>query len=213
MPGYKKPKTWLLMLTLVLCVAAAAACSADKPVRQSTADEETAPKPKISTGTAEPSPEDESIDGMYEFDDNVYTNPLSSFIAVKGYMPYFEMTDSKLRIIDPQNDTVEEIKGEAALSDISQEEFDALFDGEPVLDGIPDISTYTQCSQYAVYKDTYAEYRVYQMGDEVWLAKLSNGHMWSIYRLIKTDDLSVGIIGGADGPTQVYVHSTPNAAR
>lgn len=29
--------------------------------------------------------------------------------------------------------------------------------------------------------------------------------MWSIYRLYKARDVSVGIIGGADGPTNVYV--------
>ncbi len=206
--GYKKPKAWLLALALLLCVAAAVACSADKPAAQSAATEGTVtPKPQISAHVVEPPPEDESIEGIYEFGDNVYVNPLGSFIAAKGYMPYFEITADKLRIIDPQNDTVEEIGGKAALLDVSQEDFNALFEKEIVLDGfsVPDIAAYSVCSQYAVYKDTYAEYRVYLMDAEVWLAKLSNGHMWSIYRLLKTRGMSVGIIGGADGPADVYV--------
>ena len=145
---------------------------------------------------------------MYEFEDNVYTNPLSSFIAMKGYMPYFEISEDKLRIVDPQNDTVEEIAGKTAMSDIGTQDFEALFDNEVLLEGfsVPDIAIYSRCIQYGVYNDGYVEYRVYQMDDEVWLAKLSNGHMWSIYQLLKTGDVSVGIIGGADGPTSVYIN-------
>ncbi len=203
MPVFKKRKAWLMALAL-LCVAAAAACGADKPVQQGE-NAESAPTTLLS---AEPSAKDEPIGGVYEFEDNVYVNPLGSFIAVKGYMPYFEIAGDKLRIIDPQNDSVHEIAGESALSDISQEDFNALFEKEVQLDGfsVPDIAAYSQCSQYAVYKDEHVEYRTYLMDGEVWLAKLANGHMWSIYRLIKADDMSVGIIGGADGPTHVYIN-------
>ncbi len=203
-----KPKLWLMVLALLLCAAVSAACSADKPAKSRAAAVGTiAPDPKPSASAAEPSPLGEEIEGIYEFDDNVYTNPLSSFIAMKGYMPYFEILEDKLRIIDSQNDTVEEIAGLSAPSDVSTDDFEALFENEIALDGfsIPDIAVYLRCSQYGVYKDEYVEYRVYRMDDEVWLAKLSNGHMWSIYRLLKTGGISLGIIGGADGPTSVYI--------
>ncbi len=193
-----KLKAWLLFV-LLIGIAAAAACSMEKP--------EEIVEPTISAGAADPSPSGEGIEGIYEFGDNVYTNPLSSFIAMKGYMPYFEISEDKLRIVDPQNDTVEEIAGKTAMSDISTQDFEALFDNEVLLEGfsVPDIAVYSRCIQYGVYYDEYVEYRVYQMDDKVWLAKLSNGHMWSIYRLLKTGDVSVGIIGGADGPTRVFI--------
>ena len=168
--GYQKPKAWLLVIAVLLCVAAAVACSADKPVQQSAAQEEASkPKPQISAPVVEPLSEDKGIEGVYEFGDNIYVNPLSSFIAVKGHMPYFEIAADKLRIIDPQNDTVEEIAGISEPADVSQEELNALFQNEILLNGfsVPDISVYSVCSQYAAYRGTYVEYRVYQMDNEV----------------------------------------------
>ncbi len=204
-----KQKAWLIVLVLIVYVAAAVACSAGESAKPRAAAAGTiSPEPKSSVRAAESSPLVEEIEGMYEFEDNVYTNPLSSFIAMKGYMPYFEISEDKLRIVDPQNDTVEEIAGKTAMSDIGTQDFEALFDNEVLLEGfsVPDIAIYSRCIQYGVYNDGYVEYRVYQMDDEVWLAKLSNGHMWSIYQLLKTGDVSVGIIGGADGPTSVYIN-------
>ncbi len=194
-----KPIAWLMVLVIGIGIALAAACVMEKPkeIAEST----------NSADAAEPSPLNEGIEGTYEFMDNVYTNPLGSFIAIKGHMPYFEILEDKLRIIDPQNDSVKEIAGQSAPSDVSTQDFEALFDKVVLPEGfsVSDIAIYSTCCQYGVYNDEYVEYRVYQMDDEVWLAKLSNGHMWSIYRLLKTEDISVGIIGGADGPTSVYI--------
>lgn len=203
-----KPKIWLIAFSLLFYAFVCTACGAQIPVQQSEGTQSAAAaQSQISANHAEPSPKGDGIAGLYELEDNVYTNPLSSFIAMKGYMPYFEILADKLRIIDPQNDTMQEIGGVSEPTDVSQQDFNTLFEKEIVLDGfsVPDISIYSVCKQYAAYKDTYVEYRVYQMDDEVWLAKLSKGHMWSIYRLLKTDGMSVGIIGGADGPTSVYV--------
>lgn len=209
--GFKKPKAWVLMLAVVLCVAVAAACAADVKT-DGTADATPHEKPIESAVSS--SPEDATADdnydisGRYEFEENVYTNPLGSFIAMKGYMPFFEITNNNLRIVYMDYDTVEEYPGTVAPAIVSKDEFDALFEDEMVLeDMIPDISSYKQCRQYAVYTDdvNQLEYRLYLMDDEVWLAKMANSHLWSIYRLVKTG--SESMVGGVDGPENAEVIS------
>lgn len=208
--GFKKPKAWALMLAVVLCVAVAAACAADvKP--DGIADVVPNEKPIESAGSSSPenaaADDNYDISGRYEFEENVYTNPLSSFMAMKGYMPSFEITDNNLSIVDMENDTVE-YSGTVAPAIVSKDEFDALFEDEIVLEGMaPDISKFNQCQQYAVYTDdvNQLEYRLYRMDDEVWLAKMANSHLWSIYRLVKTGSEST--VGGFDGPENAKVIS------
>jgi|GEM_PF-2120777 len=204
---FKKPKVWAVMLAVTVCVAAAVACTANA---QTDKAEEVSPMetPAI-TRTSPPvvgEPDAYDISGRYEFEENVYTNPLSSFFAVKGHMPYFDITDNALRIVDEEFDTVEKYAGTFAPADINEDDFEALFQNDIVVEGMmPDISVYKKCTQYAVFTDEYnrLEYSLYLMDDEVWLVSLNTDRVWSIYRLVKSGDISESTVGGADGPENV----------
>ncbi|MEN6389182.1 MAG: hypothetical protein ABFD04_02120 [Syntrophomonas sp.] len=126
------------------------------------------------------------IRGCYEFEENVYTNPLSSFLAVKGHMPYYKISARALTINNDENGSKQEYSADFSKVPLNKERFTSLFN--PDL-GRPDISRYRECYQYAVFSaQGTPQYRLYVMDNEVWLAAMHNDVMWSIYRLKKTDE-------------------------
>ncbi len=213
-------KTTALISVILLCIAAASACGASGIASDGTpVQTENCTPPAVESSAVPAADADETADvtGIYRFEDNVYTNMLSSFMPVKDSMPFYVITDKMLEIVWDENGSAESFEGTADPMEVSKGEFDALFMEDP--SGAPDISPYQQCMQYAVYKDEagQSEYRVYLMDDEVWLANIRT-RMWSIYRLAKmtgteiSQHSSVGIIGGADGPTSVYITKTDDPA-
>ena len=147
-----------------------------------------------------------NICGYYEFDENIYTNPLSSFFAVKGYMPYYGISKNALMIINNENGSIQEFAAIFAKSSLDKEDFKLLF--EPVM-GIPDISQYRERYQYAVFSvEGTPEYRLYVMDGEVWLATMHRDVLWSIYKLVKTDEIYLGNGSGAVGPVNIDINSS-----
>lgn len=126
--------------------------------------------------------------GVYVFDSVVYNNPLSSFVAMKDYMPAYELTEDRL-IIEKLDGERKEIPAEYAVSEVDEAAFRALLFAGPEQ---PDVTRYKTRLQYTLNEgaDTYPLYRLYVMDDEVWLAKLSTGgdRIWSIYRLVKPEN-------------------------
>ncbi len=177
--NFKKPKAWIIAVTIILCISVIVACAAN---------------PVTETGAIA------DIYGYYEFDEIVYINLLSSFMAVKGFMPYFGITESALMIIDNKDGSAQEFTAVFKKESMSKKDFELLF--EPDWD-MPDFSRYRKRNQYAVFAAEGApEYRLYVMDGEVWLAALNGGKIWSIYRLVKTEDISAGPGTGEDGPMQ-----------
>jgi len=128
------------------------------------------------------------IRGFYEFDENIYTNPLSSFMAVKGDMPYYIISTNLFEIVDIENSSKQEFSVNFDKKPLDKDSFYRLFE----LDlGRPDISQYRECYQYAVFSaEGKPQYCLYVMDDKIWLAALHNDAMWSIYRLVKNDDIN-----------------------
>lgn len=206
----QKTKRRIVAAVLVLCMGMTAACGAEETA--SDADGASAAPPAVATagaGEQAVDEEDGAIAGRYEFEDNVYVNLLSSFIAVKGYMPHFDITDDALIIVDDDNGTMEFCLGRVEPETVTQEDFNALFDDYLGVDSLPDLSRFESRVRYAVYSGASVEYLLYLMDDEVWLAKKNGRHVWGVYRLVRAGSVpqsaSVGIIGGADGPTAVFV--------
>ncbi len=126
--------------------------------------------------------------GVYVFDSVVYSNPFTSFVAIKDYMPTYELTEDRL-IIEELDGEREEIPAEYAVSEVDEAAFLALlFEGPEQ----PDVTRYKTRRQYTLNEgtDTYPLYRLYVMDEEVWLAKLSidGDTIWSIYRLVKPEN-------------------------
>lgn len=169
--NFKKPNAWKIIVTTILCIGVIVACATNSEIQKITPSEEL----EIDTIS--------SIYGFYEFDKNIYTNPLSSFWAVKGHMPYFGITENALMIIDDKDGSVQKFGGVFSKEPLSKEDFDLLFEWEM---DMPDISQYKECYQYGVF----SQYSLYVMDQEVWLASFSKDKIWSIYRLAKRDDIA-----------------------
>lgn len=125
------------------------------------------------------------IRGCYEFDDNIYTNPLSSFLVVKGDMPYYIISTNLFEIVDTENSSKKAFSVDFDKKPLDKDSFYRLF--MPDL-GRPDISNYQECYQYAVFPgEEISSHRLYLMDGELWFATMHNDIMWSIYKLVKTD--------------------------
>ena len=50
--------------------------------------------------------------GYYEFGEIIFINPLSSFFPFKGGMPYYEISQNSLKIINNREGSVQEFTGD-----------------------------------------------------------------------------------------------------
>jgi hypothetical protein len=130
------------------------------------------------------------IYGYYEFDSCVFISPISSYLPVKGHMPYFQITENALKIISRTEKniiTTKEFEAVLKKEQLDKDDFKQLF---KINVGIPDLSHYEVCYQHAVYSSKDGpEYRLYIMDRELWLVTVRNEYVWSIYKLIKTDGI------------------------
>ncbi len=144
----------------------------------------------------------EDISGYYEFGGNIYTNPLSSFYPYKGDMPYYEISEKSMKVIDNKSGDVQEFTGNFERSPLHEDDFNALFmKGFPV----PDITQYKERYQYATYStESVREFRLYVMDQEVWIADFHGKYLWSVYRLTKTDAVKPDGEGGFVIPEFIF---------
>jgi hypothetical protein len=143
----------------------------------------------VGTACAERAPELSELYGSYEFEDTVYYNPLSSFIAVKGDMPVYTLTEDSLIIeeISGEKKTVSVTYEKAAVDEDTFKKQFMFNDTEGF--AAPDISKYKTRYQYTLNEPGGGNprYRLYMMDDELWLASLGGKEntLWSIYKLTK----------------------------
>lgn len=145
------------------------------------------------------------IYGYYEFNENIFTNLLSSFLPLKGHMPFYEITDTGLSIISIKDGSVQMIPGIFEKKPLDREQFKKMFTFDFL---VPDIDTYKECFEYAVFTaDDGPEYRLYGMDHEIWLVNVhtKNG-IWSIYSLCRTEDFKTGADGRLIVPTEAPYH-------
>jgi hypothetical protein len=161
--NFKKRNMWIVFAAVILSIGIIMACAIELL----------------------PADIDTNIYGYYAFEENIYTNPLSSFLPLKDNMPHYELADNSLKIYN-EDGSIQEIAMTFEKKDFDKNAFKTLFE---MYIEIPDISQYRDCHQYAVSVEDTPEYRLYVMDDEVWLASLtSNRVMWCIYKLMKIDN-------------------------
>ncbi len=168
--SFKKPGFWVLIVTTAVVVTAAVCLLANPPKAGTTE------KPASSSSVTA-----FSLAPAYSFDKCLYMNPLSS------YYPFD--TTGQLYLFNPEgiftiiSEETGEIQESVSLIDwtgneVDDKDWNSLFDfGDPV-----DISSYSVRRQYRAAD----KYRIYQMDDEVWLAAVNKGSLWSLYRLKET---------------------------
>ena len=80
---------------------------------------------------------------------------------------------------------------------VEEKGFKDAFAMEPAL---LDISVYQERYQYTLNADSYTTvYRLYLMDNEVWLACLNNGSMWSIYKISRFEGAPPDSVTEAEG--------------
>ncbi len=144
--------------------------------------------------------------GYYEFSQNIFTNPLSSFLPFKGHMPFYEISESGLSIISIRDGSVQNIPGTFEKKSLGREQFKKMFTFDF---SIPDIDKYESCYEYAVFSaEEGPEYRLYGMDQEIWLVNVhTKNFIWSIYGLCRTRNVKAGPDGQLIVPTEApYVY-------
>lgn len=169
------PGKWTVFIASAVC-AVVVACGIVIPI--------TAPKGE------------NDILGCYVFDECVYMNPLSSFMAIKGHMPYvYGLSEDTLVIANTETGHIEIFEARYEKTPVPDDEFSSKAD--LIFNTFPDLSQRKDRYLLAVCQNEYLKYGIYQIDDEIWLVKLSNGRLWSIYRLVKTENTTINDLSHA----------------
>lgn len=132
---------------------------------------------------------EDNLFGCYDFDECLYMNPLSSFIALKGFMPYvYGISEDSLVIVNTENGHIEQLTAQYEKTPVTEDEFSSKADFILESFPFPDLSQYKERWLRAVFTGgTGQQYRLYQTDGEILLASLRGDRLWSIYKLKKTD--------------------------
>lgn len=137
--------------------------------------------------------EGDDLFGCYIFDECIYRNPLSSFIAVKGYMPYvYGLSKDSLIIVNTSTGDMERFSAQYRSCSVDGDEFTSRTSVKLI--GPPDVSSYKERKLRAAFtSDSGIKYSLYQMDGEIWLVRLGDEKVgvWSIYRLLPTDEYDI----------------------
>ena len=135
---------------------------------------------------AAPANTDGDIRGCYVFEKNLYTSPLSSFMAFGGLPYVYGFTDDAFIIADTGSGEVETCRVEYCKTPAGANEFTSK--SESSLFTPPDLSLYKERYLLAVMSDgSGPKYGLYRMDGEIWLAELRSIGIWTIYRIKKTE--------------------------
>lgn len=182
---FKKPSKWVIILAAVLCMVSVVACAVN---------------PKLTI----PATDGHQLYGNYAFEQQIYMNPLSSFLAFDDYQEYYMLTDNSL-IVRYINGSQQEYSIAQKKTIVDKQTFKEKFFMENVF--VPDISSYQECYQLTEDTDS-SGYRIYQMDDELWLVRMHTGdaaniqkrdYIWSIYKIAKFD---------GEFPVKTFVYGT-----
>jgi len=185
---FKTPKKRVIVFSAAACIIAVAVC-ATNPIVNGALQE-----------TGEPY-------GSYRFEEQVYMNLLSSFVAVDGFKEYYTFTENSLIITDGAG-SQQKMKAVYERKDLDVQKFNESF--MPSIN-VPNILGYKERYEYVLTDSAVdPEYRLFLLDDEVWLAKthkdnvntLKSEYIWSIYKISKLDEEIVeskAIVGTQDG--------------
>lgn len=172
---FRRPAKWVRVLATLGCLLVTVACTAN---------------PLLQGGLAG----DRELSGSYRFEQQVYMNPLSSFLALDGYKEYYTFAADSLVVTDAygsQRRTIVSYEPDAVDAQAFSQGFGPIATGF----GAPDISTFKERRQCTLLDASgKALYRVYELDDQTWFARLhwnsreQSEYIWSIYRISPFDE-------------------------
>gem|GEM_PF-453626 len=139
---------------------------------------------------------DSAIQGCYVFDANLYTNPLSSFMAFGNMPEVYGFDEDVFYIANTGNGSVRRFYIEYYNTPVSADEFSLNSESLAISFGwLPSIAQYSERYLLAVvYSYGAPAYGVYQMDGDIWLVGLSKSGIWTIYRIRKTETTTISDI-------------------
>ncbi|OME81335.1 hypothetical protein BK120_16875 [Paenibacillus sp. FSL A5-0031] len=185
---FKTPNKRVIIFSAAACIIAVAVC-ATNPIVNGALQE-----------TGEPY-------GSYRFEEQVYMNLLSSFVAADGFKEYYTFTENSLIITDGAGNQ-QKMKAIYERKALDVQKFNESF--MPSIN-VPNILGYKERYEYVLTDSAVdPEYRLFLLDDEVWLAKthkdnvntLKSEYIWSIYKISKLDEEIVeseSIVGTQNG--------------
>jgi beta-lactamase regulating signal transducer with metallopeptidase domain len=186
---FRAPKKRVIAFSAATCILAVAVC-ATNPIVNGALKESANPY------------------GSYRFEEQVYMNLLSSFMAYEGFKEYYTLTENSLIITDEAGNQ-QKIAAAYERKALDEQAFKESFMMPSM--NVPTISGYKERYQYVLnHSAVDPGYRLYLLDDEIWLAKmhkdnvntLKNEYIWSIYKISKLDEEISGnaaIVGTQDG--------------
>lgn len=186
---FRQPTRWATILATLGCLLVTVACVANPLQQRSLAA-------------------NSELYGSYAFQQQVYMNPLSSFLALDGHREYYTFAEDSLIVTDAygnQRRTIVSYEPGA----VDAQAFSQSFGPIAPSFGAPDISTFKERRQCTLLDASgKAIYRVYRLDDQIWLARLhwnsreQSEYIWSIYRILAFDEdtpARATIYGNEDG--------------
>ncbi|NLA87390.1 MAG: hypothetical protein GX847_08980 [Clostridiales bacterium] len=133
--------------------------------------------------------EADDILGCYAFDQCLYMNPLSSFFPYKA-MPYvYGVGRDALIIADTSTSDVQSLSAQYEKTSVPADAFSS--ESDLIVFRPPDLSQYKERLLRAVFSGGGPRYGLYQMDGDIWLVDGHGGRLWSIYRLQRTDKVTL----------------------
>jgi hypothetical protein len=126
---------------------------------------------------------EDDISGCYTFKECLYMTPLSSFLPF--FMPYvYGIGNDTLIVANTESGDLEQFPAQYEKTPVADDEFTSVSDFDLEDFRAPRLSQYKERWLRA---DCGGRFRLYQLDGEMWLVQYSNGRLWSIYSLRRTD--------------------------
>ncbi|MCL1810404.1 MAG: hypothetical protein FWG42_11675 [Clostridiales bacterium] len=134
---------------------------------------------------------DGDVLGCYVFDENIYTNPLSSYVAFGGTPYVYGFDESAFIRADFESGDVLTCSVEYCNTPVGVDEFSKVADGL-FSDWLPNLALFKERFLVAVTNSESGQKSgLYRMDGKLWLVEFSGAGIWSIYRLKKTTETTI----------------------
>lgn len=182
---YKKPAFWILVVSIIICIVLSICFLTDPKEDQKnmlTDPQETQDHTLTDPESSQDHTPLNPAADVYAFDRCVYMTPISSYIPFldTGFLYYFE--NDQFRIESSKTgEAIEQVKDlDWNWTSLNKQEWANWVEKEGHIRSIPDISAF---------KETYvlelsSDYRLLNMDGELWLMKMADDKVWSIYALL-----------------------------
>ncbi|ABX41548.1 hypothetical protein [Lachnoclostridium phytofermentans] len=122
------------------------------------------------------------VEGEYSFEKCLYMHPLSSYCPSETTGQLYVIGEDYFQILEEKTHKEEKLFSGITwqVKEVDEEEWNKLFKFKDIYNGdIYNINHFSIRLQYDIEEGL----SIYQMDDEIWLARISDKMLWSLYKL------------------------------